>query len=109
MEIQLRRLMERDKSSREEAQSRVNSQLPIADKLPYADIVIDNSGSTQELQSQIANLVQRLHREAGWEWQLSRWFPPFAAASALGTMLFRAIKRRQRTLYRGTRSSSTRT
>ncbi|KAG8903443.1 hypothetical protein FRB99_003265 [Tulasnella sp. 403] len=51
-EIQLQRLMKRDGSNREAAIARVNAQLPLADKLDYADHVIDNSGSTQDLEDQ---------------------------------------------------------
>jgi dephospho-CoA kinase len=98
--------MTRDNSDRAAAQARVDAQLPISAKLPYADIVLDNSGTPHDLDAQIAGLVQRLNSEAGWSWRLARWLPPYAVASAAATMLFRAVKRRRRSKPR--RATSTR-
>ena len=47
-EVQIERLMERNGCSREEAVKRLASQMPIDDKIPYADIVIDNQDSPDE-------------------------------------------------------------
>jgi len=47
-EIQIERLMDRSGCSREEAIKRLSSQMPIDDKIPYADIVIDNQDSPEE-------------------------------------------------------------
>jgi len=47
-EVQIERLMDRDGCSREEAVKRLASQMPIDDKIPYADIVIDNQDSPDE-------------------------------------------------------------
>ena len=44
-EMQLTRLMERDGFTREEAESRLRSQLPADEKAARADVVIDTSGS----------------------------------------------------------------
>ncbi|KAH8106955.1 CoaE-domain-containing protein [Cristinia sonorae] len=95
-EIQLQRLMKRDNSSRPDASARLNAQIPIADKLQYADIVLDNSGSPQDLESQIDALVRKLYTEAGWTWRLSWLFPPYALFSALSALLWRTIKTRRR-------------
>ncbi len=43
-EVQLARLMARNNLTREEAQSRVAAQMPQAEKIRYADFLIDNSG-----------------------------------------------------------------
>ncbi|KAH9952147.1 hypothetical protein B0H21DRAFT_817869 [Amylocystis lapponica] len=64
-EIQLRRLMTRDRSSREDASARLNSQLPISEKVGYADLVLENSGSHQELKDQVDALVVKLRKKAG--------------------------------------------
>ncbi|QNB44869.1 dephospho-CoA kinase [Thermanaerosceptrum fracticalcis] len=45
---QLNRLMFRDKLSQEEAIKRIHSQMPLEEKLTYADRIIDNSGSVEE-------------------------------------------------------------
>ena len=47
-EVQIERLMDRDGCSREESVKRLASQMPIDDKIPYADIVIDNQDSPDE-------------------------------------------------------------
>ena len=47
-EVQIERLIERSGCSREEAVKRLSSQMPIDDKIPYADIVIDNEDSPDE-------------------------------------------------------------
>ncbi|KAI0647443.1 dephospho-CoA kinase-domain-containing protein [Trametes meyenii] len=92
-EIQLQRLMKRDKSSREAATSRLNAQLPITEKVEYADVVVDNSGSLQDLEQQVDQLVQRLLNEAGWSWRLSWLFPPWGVASAVWSLSWRALRR----------------
>ncbi|KAJ7835432.1 CoaE-domain-containing protein [Mycena olivaceomarginata] len=92
-DVQLERLMKRDNSSREDASSRLNSQLPIADKVAYADRVIDNSGSPADLEAHVNSLVQALDRDAGWMWRLSWVFPPWALLSAVWTLAWRALRR----------------
>ncbi|OJT08719.1 Dephospho-CoA kinase [Trametes pubescens] len=95
-ELQLQRLMKRDNSSREDAASRLNAQLPIAEKVQYADVVLDNSGSLQDLERQVDQLVQRLVKEAGWTWRLSWLCPPLGVASAVWTISWRALRRSQK-------------
>ncbi|KAJ7123152.1 dephospho-CoA kinase-domain-containing protein [Mycena epipterygia] len=92
-DVQLERLMQRDSSSREDASSRLNSQLAIADKVQYADHVIDNSGSLEDLEAHVNSLVQALGREAGWTWRLSWLFPPCGLLSAMWMLAWRAISR----------------
>ena len=43
-EQQLERLLGRGGLTRREAQARIDSQMPIAEKVRFADFVIDNSG-----------------------------------------------------------------
>ena len=52
-EQQLRRMMERDSSSLEQAQARINSQLPIQEKVARADVVLDNSSTLDALLKQV--------------------------------------------------------
>jgi len=49
---QVRRLMDRDGISGEEAQKRLDAQSSLRDKLAYADKVIDNNGSRDEARRQ---------------------------------------------------------
>lgn len=44
---QIQRLMNRNKCSRQDAMSRLESQMPIDEKIPYADIVIENRGTLE--------------------------------------------------------------
>lgn len=92
-ELQLQRLMKRDKSTQEAALARLNAQLPLASKLDHADHVIDNSGSYHDLEMQVNALVQRFHREAGWSWRLAWLVPPIGILMALWRLSWRAIKR----------------
>ena len=63
-EEQIRRLMARSGVNKEEAEKRLNSQMPIREKNSLADIVIDNRGSISETQK-IVNKIWRglLQRE----------------------------------------------
>jgi len=90
-EIQLQRLMKRDGSSREDAMSRLNSQLPITEKVDYADHIIENSGSLQDLDRHVDECVQKLEREAGWLWRITWLIPPLGILSALRTIVWRAL------------------
>jgi dephospho-CoA kinase len=52
-EEQIRRLMARNHISREEARKRLNSQMPIDEKIALADMVIDNKGSIAETEKKV--------------------------------------------------------
>ena len=59
-EQQLQRLMERDGISRKEAAGRLKAQLPIEEKVGYADFVIRNGGSPEETKRQVEALWEKL-------------------------------------------------
>lgn len=59
-DIQVARLMSRDKMSLEQAQNRIKSQMPLAEKIAYADHVIDNNQSRAETLRQIDRLWQKV-------------------------------------------------
>ncbi len=52
-EQQLQRIRERDHLSLEHAQARLNSQLPIKEKVARADVVLDNSSTREALLKQV--------------------------------------------------------
>ena len=54
---QIRRLKKRDDLDKEDALKRINAQMPLEEKIKKADIVIDNSGSKEELKHKIENLI----------------------------------------------------
>jgi dephospho-CoA kinase len=62
-EAQLSRLMARDGFSRAEAERRVASQMPLAEKVRRADFVVDNSGEPAETQAQVRGVHAALLAE----------------------------------------------
>lgn len=59
-EEQIVRLMSRNAISREDAYRRLSSQMPIRDKIPLADIVIDNQCSVSETERKVADVWGKL-------------------------------------------------
>ncbi|MFS0780628.1 dephospho-CoA kinase [Bacillus sp. 1P06AnD] len=57
--VQLKRLMERNGFSEEEAKARIRSQMPLEDKKAMADAVIENNGSIEETKEQIRHILHR--------------------------------------------------
>ncbi|KIK70191.1 hypothetical protein GYMLUDRAFT_546371 [Collybiopsis luxurians FD-317 M1] len=94
-DVQLQRLMLRDSSSAEDASSRLNSQIPIDEKLKYADERIDNSAGVEELNAKVDMFVASLRKEAGWSWLVSWLIPPYGVLSAVCILAWRAIWRRR--------------
>lgn len=60
-ETQLERLIARDKSTEEEALSRIKSQISIEDKKKKADAIIDNNGTREESYKQLLNVLEKWH------------------------------------------------
>ncbi len=56
-DVQLSRLMKRNKMTEEEAASRISSQLPLREKVEKADAVIDNNGSVEDTLKQVEELL----------------------------------------------------
>lgn len=52
-EEQIRRVMERNHVTREDVLSRMSRQMETKDKIRYADVVIDNSGTPEETYAQV--------------------------------------------------------
>ncbi|HEK9998572.1 dephospho-CoA kinase [Streptococcus equi subsp. zooepidemicus] len=57
---QLKRLMERNQLTELAAKQRIASQLPMSQKKAYADLVIDNNGDLQALETQVSKALQDL-------------------------------------------------
>lgn len=85
--------MQRDGSTREEASSRLSSQLSIEEKVKFADIVIDNSGTRENLDRQVTAFVAGMRESAGWTWLLSWLVPPCGVVSAACILGYRALRR----------------
>ncbi|NEO38870.1 MAG: dephospho-CoA kinase [Moorea sp. SIOASIH] len=56
-EQQLRRIQKRDRISKEQAQARINSQLPLQQKIALADLVLDNSSTQEALIQQVSTAL----------------------------------------------------
>ncbi|HXY54979.1 MAG TPA: dephospho-CoA kinase [Nitrospirota bacterium] len=63
-EQQVERLTSRDRFSREQALTRVRSQMPLSEKRKHADYVIENTGTREETERQAREVFQKLKREA---------------------------------------------
>lgn len=61
---QIERLISRDKFTREQAESRIKSQMPLSAKLAHADYVVDNTGTREYAESQARDIFIKLKREA---------------------------------------------
>jgi dephospho-CoA kinase len=57
-ECQIQRLMARDRISREEAIRRIDAQLPLEEKISYADYVINNNGTVEETMDQVTRFYK---------------------------------------------------
>ena len=61
-EQQIERAMERNGASREEVLNRLRRQMPLDDKVKYADFVIDTSGTKENTLAQTRNVYEALRR-----------------------------------------------
>lgn len=59
-EQQMERLMERNGMTREAAMERIESQMPLRDKKPFAQVVLDNSAGLAELATQVERALERV-------------------------------------------------
>lgn len=59
-ELQLQRLMERNKLSKEDAERRLNAQLPIEKKVEKATHLIRTEGTFEDTDRQVAELIKKL-------------------------------------------------
>ena len=60
-EIQLERLIERDKLSEDEAKSRIESQLSSRERNRFADVVIDSSGTVEQTRKQVIKWLETIN------------------------------------------------
>jgi dephospho-CoA kinase len=59
-EVQVERVKERNGHTLEEARERLAAQMPMNEKRQYADLVIENSGTLDEIQKQVDSVWGRL-------------------------------------------------
>lgn len=58
-ERQIERLMKRDDISKEYAEEKINSQIPVEEKRKKADVIIDNSGTLEETFAQVEENLKK--------------------------------------------------
>jgi len=61
-DLQIKRLVERDGISKEEAANMLKAQMPIDEKLAHADFVVHNEGSMEETRKQVQEIWQALKK-----------------------------------------------
>ncbi len=61
-EHQLKRLMERDRFTRDQAVARIRSQMPLGEKRSHADYVIENTGNRKETERQARAIFELLKK-----------------------------------------------
>jgi len=59
-ELQIERAMARDNATGQEVLDRMNRQMPLEDKIKYADYVIDTSGTKDETRAKVSALYDSL-------------------------------------------------
>jgi dephospho-CoA kinase len=63
-EVQLTRLIERDRMSEEDARARIAAQMPIKEKVAVADYVIDTGGTLDETYRQADEVLEKIRAKA---------------------------------------------
>lgn len=61
-EVQIQRVLGRDKLTREEIMARIVVQMPLDDKVKLANVVIDNSQNWTQTQTQLENLYNAIQK-----------------------------------------------
>jgi len=59
-EEQIKRIMKRNGYSRHEAMDRLNSQMPIDEKIPFANFIIRNEGSVEATEKIVSDIWEKL-------------------------------------------------
>ena len=59
-QVQLQRVIARDRLSEEEALQRIQSQMPLLEKIKYADYIIESSGRLSETNEQVKHIFTEL-------------------------------------------------
>ncbi|KAI5900666.1 CoaE-domain-containing protein [Schizophyllum commune H4-8] len=88
-DVQLERLMLRDQSTEEAARARINAQMSMAEKVAYADVVLDNSTTPEALRAQVEELLQQWRKQTRYTWLLEWLVPPVGLLVAAVTLAYR--------------------
>ena len=58
--IQIKRLLKKGRHTKEEIKNIIKSQMPVEEKLKYADFVVDNSKTIKETERQVKRIITNL-------------------------------------------------
>lgn len=113
-EVQVERLLARDRETegggemtREDAESRVSSQMTVAEKVERVErcwdgdergkrgFVVWNDGSREELREQLEEAIRRLKEGRRVHTGLGRWFPLFAVWRAVVILVGNLCRRKK--------------
>lgn len=87
-ETQVARILRRNAElTEDDARKRIASQMLLAERNSRADIVIRNTGTLDSLKDTTRHVIGQI--QPHWVWYYLDLFPPFAAASAVYTVLVR--------------------
>ncbi|KAK7396870.1 hypothetical protein VNO78_18032 [Psophocarpus tetragonolobus] len=89
-DTQIQRLLARDKSSEEDARNRINAQMSLDVKRGKADIVIDNTGSLDDLSLRFQKVLVEVTRPLTWAefWRCRQGVFTVLASVTSGVVLF---------------------
>lgn len=58
--VQIERLLKKGRHSKEEIENIIKSQMPLEEKIKYADFVVDNSGTMEKIEVQVKSIILHL-------------------------------------------------
>ncbi|RIB05615.1 dephospho-CoA kinase [Gigaspora rosea] len=90
-QIQLHRLMERDNCSEDVARQCISAQMPLKEKIKFANFVIDNSGDLSETERQVANILNKA-KPSLLNWLLIWLGPPLLVSLPIMYIVTKSIK-----------------
>ncbi|PRQ56238.1 putative dephospho-CoA kinase [Rosa chinensis] len=92
-ETQLQRLMLKNRTSEDDARNRINAQVSLDLRRTMADIVIDNTGSQEDLKDKFKSVLIEVTKPLSWtELWLSRQRASSALVSVIvGVLMFRKV------------------
>ena len=63
LNVRIERVMARDDCTAEEVEARIANQMPDEEKIPLADCIVDNSGTHEELQRQLDDVLASIRSD----------------------------------------------
>lgn len=60
VDLQIRRVMERNGKSQEDVKNCLKTQMPLEEKVKYTDYILNNEGTREELKSEVFSLYKKL-------------------------------------------------